>query len=123
MEDWSIATCCLGHMIQDGQPRPLPRTALWGGGMALFAVALELWGSWGTGASTSAPASWFVAAGWPTPLRVLWWTLATVGVFTANRGLAHVMGSSRRVATALAVLPFAVFTLGIALGAEWSTWH
>lgn len=110
-------------MSHDGQPRPVPRAALWGGAVALLAVVLELWGSWGTGASTSAPASWFVASGWPAPLRVLWWTIATVGVFAANRGLAHMAGSPRRVSTAVAVAPFVTFTIGIALGAEWATWH
>lgn len=110
-------------MIDEGQTHPLPRSALLGGSVALLAVVLELWGSWSTGASTSAPASWFVAPGWPTPVRVVWWAIATVGVFAANRGLAHTTGSSRRVATAAAVVPFMAFTIGIALGAEWSTWH
>lgn len=109
--------------MDDRSPEPLPRIALLGGLLALIAVGLEVWGSWGTGARTDPPAAWLVASGWPTPVRIVWWSAATVGAFLANRGLAHVTGSPRRVATALAVLPFAAFTIGIAIGAEWATWH
>lgn len=101
----------------------LPRAALVGGAVALLAVVLELWGSWGTGATARPPASWLVASGWPTPVRVAWWVAATVGVFLANRGLARAAGRPRRLATAVAVLPFLAFSLGIAFGAEWATWH
>ena len=102
---------------------PLPRSALLGGAVALLAVGLEVWASWRTGARVDPPLSWLVASGWPTPLRVVWWTAATVGVVMANRGLARMTGSPRRLATTLAAVPFATFTLGIAIGAEWATWH
>lgn len=101
----------------------LPRAALAGGGLAALAVALEVWGSWGVGASAEPPGSWLVASGWPTPLRVTWWLAASVGVYLANRGLARVTHRPRRLATTVAVLPFVAFALGIATGAEWATWH
>lgn len=101
----------------------LPRSALVGGGFALFAVALEMWGSWGTGATPQPPASWLVPSGWPTAVRVGWWLVATLGVFLANRGLARATGRPRVVATTVTVLLFLGFAVSIALGAEWATWH
>lgn len=74
-------------------PAPLPRSALVGGAVALAAVVLEVWASWGTGARVDPPLPWSVASGWPTPLRVVWWGIATLGVLLANRGLARMAGS------------------------------
>lgn len=113
----------MAHETAADEGGALPRAALVGGIIALVAVLLEMWGSWGTGAEPTPPASWFVPSGWPTFLRVAWWLAATTGVFLANRGLARVTHRPRRLATAVAVLPFLAFTLGIAAGAEWATWH
>lgn len=113
----------MAHHDDPDEGDALPRAALVGGAVALMAIVLELWGSWGTGADLAPPASWLVPSGWPTALRVAWWLAATAGVFVANRGLARVTGRPRRLATGVAVLPFLVFALGIATGAEWATWH
>lgn len=101
----------------------LPWVAVGGGLLALVAILLEVWGSWGTGANPRPPASWLVPSGWPVALRVAWWSAATVGVYLANRGLARLTHRPRRVVTTLSVLLFLGFTLGVATGAEWATWH
>lgn len=101
----------------------IPGSAFVGGAIAFVAVALEVWGSWGTGVDVTPPRSWFVPSGWPVALRVTWWLAAAVGVYLANRGLARSTGRSRHVITALTVVPFVAFAVGIAVGAEWATWH
>jgi len=101
----------------------IPGSAFIGGGIAFIAVALEVWGSWGTGADVAPPRSWFVPSGWPVPVRVSWWLLAAIGVFLANRGLSRATGRPRRLITVLTVVPFVAFAIGIATGAEWATWH
>jgi hypothetical protein len=101
----------------------IPSSAFVGGAVAFIAVTLEVWGSWGTGADVAPPRSWFVASGWPVALRVSWWLVAAVGVHLANRGLARATGRSRRVITGVTVVPFVAFAFGIAIGAEWATWH
>lgn len=106
-----------------GDVDTLPPFALMGGAFALLAIGLEVWSSWGTGARVDPPMSWLVATGWPTPVRVVWWAAATGGVLLANRGLARATGTRRRAMTVLAVAPFLAFTVGIAVGAEWATWH
>lgn len=101
----------------------VPRWAFVGGVFALVAIALEIWGNWGTGADPRPPMSWLVPSGWPMAIRVAWWLLAAAGTVVANRGLAVATGRSRRVATAVTALPFIAFAVGIAVGAEWTTWH
>jgi hypothetical protein len=103
--------------------RALPAWALWGAGFTLLAVALEFLGSIvGDSPSTGYP-GWLVPIAWPTAVRVLWWVAAAVGAVALNRGLARATGHPRRLATVVTALPFLGFALGIALGAEWATWH
>lgn len=104
-------------------PGPVPGWALAGAGFTLAAVALEVAGSvWGDSPSTSYP-GWLATIGWPTPLRVLWWTMAAAGVVAMNLGMARASGSRRPVRTVVAAAPFVAFALGIASGAQWATWH
>lgn len=103
--------------------RGVPRSAFLGGAIALVAVVLEVWGSWGVGADPRPPLSWLVPSGWPMPVRVTWWLVAAAGTVAANRGLAVATGRPRRVATVVTALPFIAFAVGIATGAEWATWH
>lgn len=106
-----------------GEARPAGRWAVAGGVFALVAVVLEVRGSLSIGGSASSTAPWLVVQGWPQWLRAIWWAVATGGVLAAHRGLGRVIGRPRPIATAIAVAPFAVFTLGVALGASWATWH
>lgn len=107
---------------RDDEPQPAGRWAVAGGVFALVAVVLEVRGSLSIGGSAST-ASWLVVQGWPQWLRAIWWAVATAGVLAAQRGMGRALGRPRRIATAVAVAPFAVFTLGVALGASWATWH
>lgn len=110
-------------MSAEDEPRPAGGWAIAGGLFALMAVALELRGSLAIGGTPSGSAPWLVVQGWPQWLRAAWWALATLGVLAAQRGLARVFDRPRPVATVVAVAPFAVFTVGVALGAPWATWH
>jgi hypothetical protein len=103
--------------------RPLPGWALAGAGVTLLAVVLEFLGSLvGDSPSTSYP-GWLVAFAWPMPVRVAWWASATAGAVASIRGLAYATGRPLLVRTILVASPFALFTIGIAMGASWATWH
>lgn len=105
-------------------PPPLSLWALGGGAFALLAVGLELLGSLLGTAPTTAYPGWLVPVGWPTALRAGWWLLAAVGAGAAVAELTAPRSRTARMAgTALAVLPFAAFAVGVALGAPWATWH
>lgn len=60
---------------------------------------------------------------WPQPVRVLWW-LSVAGAALAFRVSLHRLGfRQHRVIVVLSVAPFVVFAAGIAVGADWATWH
>lgn len=101
----------------------LPLWALAAFGFVLAAVLLEML----TGAAANSPvpawADGLVPLSWPPWARVLWW-LAVAGAALAYRLAERRAGIRRRLLTvALTPLPFAVFAVGIALGAQWATWH
>lgn len=94
-------------------------------GAALFVVAavvLEVTG--GAGANSPVP-SWahVVPLGWPQWVRVAWWLGVATAAATFRVGLRRIGMPTRRVGDALTVAPFLVFAAGVALGADWATWH
>ncbi len=95
-------------------------------GCALFvvlAVVAEVVS--GTAANSPVPA-WadqVAPLGWPQPIRVAWW-LSVAGAALAFRASLHRLGFRQRPAVVvLSVAPFVVFAAGVAIGAEWATWH
>lgn len=96
--------------------------ALLAGAFVLVAVALEVLA--GMGANSPVPAwSEAVPLAWPPPARVAWW-VAVAGAAGAYRWfLARAGVPQRRAVTVVTVAPFLVFATGIALGADWATWH
>ena len=92
---------------------------------ALVAAAVLLEVVAGSWANSEVPA-WadgLVAPTWPQPARFVWWAGVAVAALTFRVGLARVGLPTRRWVTALLVVPFIVFALGVAFGAEWSTFH
>lgn len=90
--------------------------------LVIGAVILEITG--GANASSPVP-SWahVVPLAWPQWARVAWW-LAVAGAAAAFRaGLRRAGMPTRRSGDAVAVLPFVAFAGGIAVGADWATWH
>jgi hypothetical protein len=83
---------------------------------------LELTG--GANANSPVP-TWahLVPIGWPQWVRVGWWLAVAAAAFAFRRGLRRVGMPARRLGDAVAVVPFVAFAAGIALGADWATWH
>ncbi|GAC1610150.1 MAG: hypothetical protein NVS3B26_15380 [Mycobacteriales bacterium] len=91
--------------------------------LVLLAVGLEFASGQAANSPEDARYANFVPLGWPQPVRVLWWLLIA-GAAASHRLLLDTrLGVRRRVLAALAATPFALFALGIAFGASWSTWH
>ncbi len=95
-------------------------------GCAVFvvvAVVAEVVG--GTAANSPNP-SWadeVAPLGWPQPLRAVWW-LSVAAAALGFRASLHRLGFRQRPAVVvLSVVPFVVFAAGVALSAEWATWH
>ena len=112
-----------------GSPAPaLPAgwrawTGLGAAAFVLSAVTLEVVG--GSFANSPAPrwASAFFPITWPMPARVLWWlTVASAGLWY-RMSMATLGVQQHRSVTALTVVPFVVFACGVAIGADWATWH
>lgn len=106
---------------------PDERAVLWwalaGGAVTMLAVVLEFLGSFlGDSPSTGYP-GWLVPIAWPTPVRVVWWLVATVGAVAASRGTAYATGRPRHLRTVAVAAPFLLFAVGVATGATWATWH
>lgn len=98
--------------------------------LALACVALVVWAVVaeivaGANANSRVPA-WadnVFSLAWPQPLRVLWW-LIVAGAAMGYRVALHRLGfRQRRITTVASVLPFVVFAFGIAISADWATWH
>ena len=105
-----------------------PRAGLWlvamFGGAAFVVVAIVLEVVGGSFANSPVP-SWaqIVPLTWPPAARVVWW-LAVAGAAGSFRLGLHRLGMPQRPVIVLAsVVPFVVFAGGIAVGAEFSTWH
>jgi hypothetical protein len=94
------------------------------GGLVLPFAALALEVVSGTYANSSVPdwAEW-VPLAWPQPLRVAWWLTVAAAAFGFRWSLARLELRPSRVVTVLTVAPFVAFATGIAVGADWATWH
>jgi len=101
----------------------LPGWALAGAAITVLAIVLEVAGNVFAGGVTSGYPGWLVTIAWPTPLRVLWWLAAAAGSIAWNVGIARANGRSRRLVTVITATPYVAFAVGVAVGAEWSTWH
>ena len=89
----------------------------------LAAVGLEMFA--GTAANSPAP-SWAARAvplAWPQQLRVVWWLMVAAAAFGFRLGLHRLGFRQRPWIVAASVIPFVVFAAGIALAADWATWH
>lgn len=91
--------------------------------LVLLAVGLEFASGQAANSPEDARYATLVPLGWPQPVRVLWWLLVA-GAAASHRLLLDTRVSvRRRLLAALAATPFALFALGIAFSASWSTWH
>lgn len=106
------------------------RTTTW---LALSALGCILFVAWavvaevvaGSAANSRVPA-WadnVFSLAWPQPLRVMWWLTVGAAAFGFRVSLHRLGLRQRPVVVALSVVPFVVFAAGIAVGADWSTWH
>lgn len=89
----------------------------------IAAVVLEVV----TGSAANSPFPRWAERGapiaWPQPARVAWW-LGVAGAALAFRVALQRLGfRQRKVVVLLSVGPFVVFAAGIAIGADWATWH
>lgn len=92
----------------------------------LFAVGIE--GLSGYNANSPLP-GWLegregiVPSTWPVAARVGWWLAVAAAAAGFRVLLARAGARPRRWVTLLVVAPFVGFAVGIAAGAEWTTWH
>ncbi len=96
----------------------------WGAlAFVFFAVALELGAAQFANSRVPALAETLTPLAWPQAARALWWlaVAAAATVFRYGEWRAGVARS--RLVVAASVVPFFVFALGVALGAEFATWH
>lgn len=102
------------------------RSALLALGSFVFiiaAVVLEVVTSSAANSPVPPWAEWVAPIAWPQPVRVVWW-LTVAGAALAFRVALHRLGfRQRRLIVLLSVGPFVVFAAGIAIGADWATWH
>jgi len=109
------------------EPRRLtPLAGLAAVGCALFvfaALAAEVTAGLYANSPTPRWAERVAPLAWPQPARVLWWLVIGAAAF-AYRVILHRAGIRQRAwVVAVSVVPFVVFAAGIAVGADWSTWH
>jgi len=90
--------------------------------VAVAVVAEAVAGSW---ANSPAPlwAEDIVPLAWPRPLRVTWWLTVAAAAGGFRMSLHRLGFRPRPSVTALTVAPFVVFAAGVAVGADWATWH
>jgi hypothetical protein len=86
------------------------------------AVVLEVTG--GANANSPVP-DWahLVPIGWPQWVRVVWWLAVAGAAYAFRLGLRRLGMPTRRLGDVVAVAPFVAFATGIAMGADWATWH
>lgn len=92
---------------------------------ALFsasAVTLEV--AAGRRANSDAP-SWghLVPLAWSPTARVVWWLAVAAAALVFRVGLRKLGMPTNRSVDVLTVAPFVAFAAGIAVGADWGTWH
>ena len=105
-----------------------PRAGLWliavfgGAAFVVLAIVLELIG--GTYANSPVP-TWaeIVPIVWPPALRVVWWLAVAAAAGLFRLGLDRLGIPQRPLIVVASVVPFVVFAAGIAVGADFSTWH
>lgn len=68
------------------------------------------WGAW-------------VPLAWPQPARVVWWLVVAAAASWFRWSLGRLGLGTSRIVTVGIVTPFLVFAAGIAVGADWATWH
>jgi hypothetical protein len=126
LESWmSRVRSRVHHDVSDGADGTGDGVLIRGLAALLFvavAVVLELMASlW---ANSTVPA-WAELApiAWPPVARVAWWTAVALAALTYRRSLARAGLPQHRTVTVLTVAPFLVFAVGIAVGADWATWH
>jgi hypothetical protein len=97
--------------------------ALLAGAFVLAAVALEMVSGLNANSQVPAWAAKAVPLAWPQPARVAWW-LAVAGAMGTFRFLLGRAGiPQRRLVVIVSVTPFVLFAAGVAVGADWATWH
>ncbi|GAC1608278.1 MAG: hypothetical protein NVS3B26_04540 [Mycobacteriales bacterium] len=91
--------------------------------LVLAAVGLEFASGQAANSPEDSRYANLVPLGWPRPVRVVWWVIIAAAAAGHRFLLDQRRGAGRYVIAALAATPFALFALGIAVGAGWSTWH
>lgn len=94
------------------------------GGALFVAVAIGLEVVGGSYANSPTP-SWshWMPIAWPVAARVAWWMLVATAAAAFRLGLHRLGFRQRAFVVVLTVGPFVAFSVGIATGADWSTWH
>lgn len=95
---------------------------LGGAPFTIGAVILEAISGQYANSPTPGWAHW-VPLAWPQPLRVMWWLVVAAAASGFRWSLHHIGLRPNRVVTVCTVAPFLVFAAGIAVGADWATWH
>ena len=91
--------------------------------LVVWAIVAEILAGANANSSVPAWADNVFSLAWPPPLRVLWW-LAVAGAALGYRIALHRLGFRQRWwVVVVSVLPFVVFAAGVAIGADWATWH
>lgn len=110
----------------DDRKRTETRLVLTAFGCAAFviwAVIAEIVAGASANSQVPAWADKVFSLAWPQPVRVVWW-LAVAAAALGFRIALHRLGARQRwLVTAIGVIPFVVFAAGIAVGADWATWH
>ncbi|MDP9419159.1 MAG: hypothetical protein M3P53_03265 [Actinomycetota bacterium] len=91
--------------------------------LVLIAVTLEVLG--GSAANSPVPA-WaedLLPISWPQAARVLWWLVVAAAALGYRLSMHRLGIRQRPLVVALSVAPFVAFAAGIALSADWATWH
>ena len=87
------------------------------------AVTVEVLAGMAANSPVPAWAERWVPLAWPRWARALWWLVVAAAAAGFRLSLAR-LGMRQRAWIVLAsVAPFVAFSLGIAAGADWATWH
>lgn len=96
------------------------------GGCAFFVIgAVVVEAVTGAAANSPVPA-WaeeLAPIAWPQAARVGWWLAVAVAAAGFQLGLRRLGIRRNPIVVAASVAPFVVFAGGIAIGADWATWH
>jgi len=93
---------------------------------AAFVLAALTAEALGSQYANSHVGSWALRAfplSWPQPLRVVWWLVVAGAAFGFRVMLGRSGIRQSRPVVVVSVIPFVVFPAGIAVGADWATWH